>query len=207
VRPPAGNSALTDASAPAEVGPPAGNSALTDASARAPAKAAAQVSAAAGSAAHSQDTAHAEEEIVACDSQTDDLELAEAFVASFETKSEASLDPAAVPVKQSETQRGCRPRWRKNILVAATPSKVSDLAAAPAKSQTEPGRSEVAAPTVLNKPLEAAPPWLLELPSELQLVEWLGSRGFLDELCPCDITGLVDAQQRYMEKHHCQETL
>ena len=73
----------------------------------------------------------------------------------------------------------------------------------PAKdSAVEPAKA--AEPTKLS---EAALPWLQELPQELQLVEWLGSKGLLERLTPCDITCLSESQERYMEKHNCQEAL
>jgi hypothetical protein len=105
-------------------------------------------------------------------------------------------------------------RWKKGNLQPGKPfqalaqaAEPLALAVLPAPDSSE-GGTEVASelPGSSNRAEEVLR-WLQALPKELQLVEWLGRHNFLDRLCPCDILCLVTAQERYMEKHSCQETL
>jgi len=100
-----------------------------------------------------------------------------------------------------------KPRSKNGSLLEAK-SAAEPSAIPPAPDNSEEVAAEVAAP--LSGPSNQAEevlPWLQALPKELQLVEWLGRHGFLDRLCPCDINCLVVTQERYMDKHNCQETL
>ena len=108
-----------------------------------------------------------------------------------------------------------KPRWKKASLQRGEPSQALAqaaeplaLAVLPAPDSSEGGAAELAAalPDSSNRAEEVLP-WLQAWRKELQLVEWLGRHGFLDRLCPCDILCLVTNQERYMEKHNCQETL